>query len=112
MPTYEYQCKGCGRAFEAVQAFSDTPLTTCEACGGTLKKVYGAVGIVFKGAGFYKTDSRSSGSSDKRSGDAAATSNGHDAATKADATTAPTETKPSSSPSPAPSKQKDSASTQ
>jgi putative FmdB family regulatory protein len=64
MPTYEYRCKDCDHRFDIQQAFTDDALTTCPECGGTLKKVFGNVGITFKGSGFYKTDSRS-GSSDK-----------------------------------------------
>jgi putative FmdB family regulatory protein len=110
LPTYEYQCKSCGRAFETVQAFSDAPLTTCETCGGALKKVYGAVGIVLKGSGFYKTDSRSTASAKKRSsGDA--TSNGHDAPSSSEPKTGASETTSDSTPSPTPPKQKDTAKT-
>jgi putative FmdB family regulatory protein len=58
VPTYEYACTACGHQLEAVQRFSDDPLTVCPECGGALRKVYGAVGIVLKGSGFYKTDSR------------------------------------------------------
>jgi putative FmdB family regulatory protein len=58
LPTYEYACTACGHKLEAVQSFSDDPLTSCDDCGGSLRKVYGNVGIVFKGSGFYKTDSR------------------------------------------------------
>jgi putative FmdB family regulatory protein len=58
LPTYEYACTACGHRLEAVQKFSDEPLTECPECGGVLRKVYGAVGIVLKGSGFYKTDSR------------------------------------------------------
>lgn len=61
MPTYEYRCTSCGQHVEVVQSFSDDPLTECGACGGALRKVFSPVGIVFKGSGFYKTDSRSSG---------------------------------------------------
>ncbi len=64
MPTYQYACTACGEQHEAVQAFSDAPLTECPACSGTLRKVFSAVGVVFKGSGFYKTDSRSSAKSD------------------------------------------------
>ena len=60
MPTYEYACTSCGHRFETVQSFSDAALTACPACGGPLRKVFGNVGIVLKGSGFYKTDSRSS----------------------------------------------------
>ena len=67
MPTYEYQCQSCQQRFDVVQGFHDAPLTTCEACGGELRKVFSAVGIVFKGSGFYKTDSRT-GSGTKGSG--------------------------------------------
>ncbi|MFL6205219.1 MAG: FmdB family zinc ribbon protein [Acidimicrobiales bacterium] len=58
MPTYDYRCKACGQELEVFQSFSDDPLTTCEACGGELRKLFGAPGIAFKGSGFYKTDSR------------------------------------------------------
>src|SRR5260370_13823848 len=59
MPTYEYRCKDCGEHLEVVQAFTDDPLTECPACSGPLRKVFGNIGITFKGSGFYKTDSRS-----------------------------------------------------
>ena len=58
MPTYQYRCTECGEDLEAVQKFSDAPLTTCPNCGGPLRKVFNAVGVVFKGSGFYRTDSR------------------------------------------------------
>ena len=58
MPTYQYTCTECSEPLEAVQKFSDAPLTVCPACGGRLRKVFSAVGIVFKGSGFYRTDSR------------------------------------------------------
>jgi putative FmdB family regulatory protein len=57
VPTYQYQCSACEHAFEAFQNFSDEPLTICPECKGEVKKVYSAVGVVFKGSGFYKTDS-------------------------------------------------------
>jgi putative FmdB family regulatory protein len=63
MPTYEYECQACHERLEAVQKFSDAALTTCPKCGGELRKVFSAVGIVFKGSGFYKNDSRSSAKS-------------------------------------------------
>ena len=74
MPTYEYACTECGERTEAVQSISDPPLTTCTVCGGTLRKVFSPVGIVFKGSGFYRTDSRgkpSSGSKADGRGDGA-----------------------------------------
>ncbi len=71
MPTYEYACKSCDEHLEVVQSFKDDTLTTCPACGGPLRKVFGSIGISFKGSGFYRTDSRpaakSESSSDKSS---------------------------------------------
>jgi putative FmdB family regulatory protein len=58
MPTYEYACTRCGQHVEVVQSMSDAPLTECGACGGPLRKVFAPIGIVFKGSGFYRTDSR------------------------------------------------------
>ena len=58
VPTYQYTCTDCGEPVEAVQKFTDDPLTVCAACGGRLRKVFSPVGIVFKGSGFYRTDSR------------------------------------------------------
>ncbi|MBX6750276.1 MAG: FmdB family transcriptional regulator [Micromonosporaceae bacterium] len=63
MPTYQYACTACGHQLEAVQSFSDDPLTACPECDGRLRKLFSSVGIVFKGSGFYRTDSRSSTSS-------------------------------------------------
>ena len=63
MPTYQYQCTECGEGLEAVQKFTDDALTECPSCQGRLKKVFSAVGIVFKGSGFYRNDSRGSSSS-------------------------------------------------
>jgi putative FmdB family regulatory protein len=77
MPTYQYRCTECSEDLEAVQKFSDAPLTVCPTCGGHLRKVFNAVGVVFKGSGFYRTDSRNgsangergeSGSPEKKSG--------------------------------------------
>jgi putative FmdB family regulatory protein len=63
VPTYQYACTECGHAFEQFQSFSDDALTVCPECDGRLRKVFNAVGVVFKGSGFYRTDNRSSGSS-------------------------------------------------
>ena len=60
MPTYSYECTECGNRFDIVQAFTDDALTTCEQCAGRLRKRFNSVGIVFKGSGFYRTDSRES----------------------------------------------------
>lgn len=68
MPTYEYACRSCGEHLEVVQSFKDEPLTECPACGGALRKVFGAIGIAFKGSGFYKNDSRASSSSKTKPG--------------------------------------------
>src|SRR5579884_3346270 len=71
MPTYEYACKSCGEHLEIVQSFKDEALTVCPKCGGDLRKVFGSIGITFKGSGFYKTDSRprkTEGSSSESSG--------------------------------------------
>jgi putative FmdB family regulatory protein len=66
VPTYQYACTACDQRLEVVQKFTDDPLTVCDECGGHLRKVYSAVGIVFKGSGFYRTDSRNgSGAKDK-----------------------------------------------
>jgi putative FmdB family regulatory protein len=63
VPTYSYACTECGDRFDAVQAFSDSALTTCAKCSGRLRKLFGNVGVVFKGSGFYRTDSRESAKS-------------------------------------------------
>ncbi|WP_082683869.1 MULTISPECIES: FmdB family zinc ribbon protein [unclassified Mycobacterium] len=63
MPTYSYACTECDDRFDAIQAFSDASLTTCSKCNGRLRKLFGNVGVVFKGSGFYRTDSRESGKS-------------------------------------------------
>ena len=62
MPTYQYSCTECGHFFEQVQSFTEESLTVCPECQGRLRKVFNAVGVVFKGSGFYRTDSRSDGS--------------------------------------------------
>jgi len=68
VPTYQYACTECGADLEVVQSFSDDPLTTCPECQGRLRKVYSAVGIVFKGSGFYRTDNSSSSNSSALTG--------------------------------------------
>ncbi len=59
MPTYQYRCTACSEPLEVVQRFTDAPIAHCPSCGGVLRKVFSAVGVVFKGSGFYQTDSRS-----------------------------------------------------
>ena len=63
LPTYQYACTECGHAFEQFQSFTDDALTVCPACEGRLRKLFNAVGVVFKGSGFYRTDSRTDGKS-------------------------------------------------
>jgi putative FmdB family regulatory protein len=75
MPTYQYRCTECGEDLEAVQKFSDPALTTCPTCSGQLRKVFNAVGVVFKGSGFYRTDSRN-GSKSGADGDSGSDKSG------------------------------------
>lgn len=74
MPTYQYACKECGHQFEAVQSFSDPSLSDCPECTGPLRKLFGSVGVIFKGSGFYRTDSRSGSSSTVSAGGSSSTS--------------------------------------
>jgi putative FmdB family regulatory protein len=68
VPTYSYACTECDNRFDAVQAFTDDALTTCPQCSGRLRKLFGSVGVVFKGSGFYRTDSRDSSSKSSSNG--------------------------------------------
>ena len=74
MPTYEYTCRKCQEHLEVVQSFKDEALTECPRCGGELRKVFGNIGITFKGSGFYKTDSRAASSASKKGGSSDSTS--------------------------------------
>lgn len=76
MPTYAYACSDCGHAFDIVQPFSDDALTVCPQCDGTLRKQFNAVGVVFKGGGFYRNDSRSSDSSSSSSDSSSSSASG------------------------------------
>ena len=78
MPTYEYACRECGEHVEVVQSFRDDPLTTCGLCGGSLRKVFSAAGIVFKGSGYYVTDSRKKPASDSAPASGSASSSTSD----------------------------------
>ncbi len=78
MPTYEYHCDSCDRNFDVVQSFTDEPLTECPTCGSPVRKVFGNVGIVFKGSGFYKTDSRSGSTKKAAAGDSTSSDSGSD----------------------------------
>lgn len=73
MPTYQYQCNDCGQPLEVQQSFSDDALTVCPSCDGRLRKVFNAVGVVFKGSGFYRNDSRSTSSSSSSSSSTSST---------------------------------------
>ncbi|MFE7710048.1 FmdB family zinc ribbon protein [Streptomyces sp. NPDC057486] len=104
MPTYQYQCTECGEGLEAVQKFTDDALTVCPNCEGRLKKVFSAVGIVFKGSGFYRNDSRGSSSSStpssspaKASGSASSSSTGSDSKSSASSASASSASSSSSS---------------
>ena len=74
MPTYSYACTECGHRFDAVQAFTDNTLEVCPRCSGRLRKLFGSVGVVFKGSGFYRTDSRQDGKKSKTSVNGSSTS--------------------------------------
>ena len=80
MPTYSYECTECGNRFDIVQAFTDDTLTTCEKCSGRLRKRFNSVGIVFKGSGFYRTDSREAGKKAKTSADGSSSDSGSSSA--------------------------------
>ncbi len=91
MPTYSYACTECGNKFDAVQAFSDDALTECPKCEGRLRKLFGKVGVVFKGSGFYRTDSRESGKKSTSS------TNGSSSTSESGASSSSSESTPSSS---------------
>lgn len=115
MPTYDYRCKDCGHEFETQQSFSDDPLTVCPTCGGNLRKVFSAVGIAFKGDGFYKNDSRTSkakSSSGEKAGSSEKTGSGDSTTTTTTTkdTPAPATTAPASTTAAAPSKPSPSSS--
>ena len=95
MPTYEYRCKSCGHQLEVQQAFTDDPLTECPECQGALRKVYGNVGISFKGSGFYKNDARGSSksSSSKSSSSSSDSSSSSESSSSSDKGSGTTESK-------------------
>ena len=108
MPTYSYACTECGNRFDAVQAFTDDALTTCPQCSGRLRKLFNSVGIVFKGSGFYRTDSRESAKTPSNGSAKAESSNG---SAKAESSTSSSETSGSSDKSTAKSADKSGSST-
>ena len=97
MPTYQYQCTECGQGLEAVQKFTDDALTECPNCGGRLKKVFSAVGIVFKGSGFYRNDSRGSSSSSSPSSSSKPSTSGSDTKSSSTSSSSSSDSKSSSS---------------
>ena len=121
MPTYSYACTECDNRFDQVQAFTDDALTTCPKCNGRLRKLFGKVGVVFKGSGFYRTDNRessksasngsasssessSSGSSDSgssKSSDSSSSSSSSDSGSSGGSSSSSSSSKPSSTPAPA-----------
>ncbi|MCL8253185.1 FmdB family transcriptional regulator [Aeromicrobium fastidiosum] len=110
MPKYQYQCKDCGEALEVQQSFTDDALTVCPTCGGDLRKVFGAVGVVFKGSGFYKTDSRSaSGASGSSSTSSSSTSSSASSSSSSSSDTSSSSSSASSAGKPAPKSGSDSA---
>jgi putative FmdB family regulatory protein len=107
MPTYEYRCRDCGEDLEVYQSFTDDALTVCPACGGSLRKLFGNVGISFKGTGFYKNDhgSRSSSGDSGGKSDSSSDTKSPSTDTKSDTKSetkseTKTETRPASSPAP------------
>lgn len=98
MPTYQYACTACGHQLEAVQTFADDPLTECPACEGRLRKLFSGIGVVFKGSGFYRTDSRAGATSS-----ASSSSSSSEGAKKSDSTKSES-AKPDSAKKPAESK--------
>lgn len=82
MPIYVYRCQQCGSVLERRQSFRDPPLTTCEACSGELRRVLQPVGVIFKGSGFYSTDSRHNGAATAEDGKPASSKSGEDGASK------------------------------
>jgi putative FmdB family regulatory protein len=99
MPTYEYACVECGQHLEVVQSMSDPPLAVCAACGGRLRKVFSPIGIVFKGSGFYRTDSR--GKSSTSTKETAAAKTGSSSASSSESSGSAAKSDSSSKPTPA-----------
>ncbi|MDT5048311.1 MAG: hypothetical protein QOJ56_3115 [Mycobacterium sp.] len=96
MPTYSYACTECGNRFDVVQAFTDDALTTCEQCSGRLRKLFNSVGVVFKGSGFYRTDSRESAKSETNGSAKTSSSSGTDGSSSSDKSGSPEKSSSSS----------------
>ncbi len=97
MPTYSYACTECDNRFDAVQAFSDDALTTCPKCSGRLRKLFGKVGVVFKGSGFYRNDSRDSSKSSSTSGSSSSSAKSDSSSTSSSSDSSSTSSSGSSS---------------
>lgn len=97
MPTYQYACTACGHRFEAVQSFSDASLTECPECAGKLRKLFGSVGVVFKGSGFYRTDSRADGNGKKPAAKSESSSKSSDGGSSSSSSSTPSTSSTSSS---------------
>lgn len=96
MPTYEYVCRDCNQHLEVTQSFNDDPLTKCPNCGGELRKVFGNIGITFKGSGFYKTDNRSGSSASSAPASTSSNNTSSSNTSSSDTTSSEPSTKPSS----------------
>ena len=102
MPTYSYECTECADRFDVVQAFADDALTTCQKCSGRLRKLFNSVGIVFKGSGFYRTDSRESGKKSNGSTNGSSSSESSTSSGSSESKTSSSAEKSTSSSSPTP----------
>ena len=96
LPTYQYRCTECDHEFEEFQSFTDDALTVCPVCGGRLRKVFNAVGVVFKGSGFYRTDSRAAGAGSKASSSSSTNGSGDSGSSDAGTKTSTSDSKGSS----------------
>lgn len=97
MPTYSYACTECDNRFDAVQAFTDDALTTCPQCAGRLRKLFNSVGVVFKGSGFYRTDSRDSSSKSSGKSESSSSSSSEKSSSSSDSSSSSSSSTSSSS---------------
>jgi putative FmdB family regulatory protein len=110
VPTYSYACTECDNRFDAVQAFSDDALTTCEKCSGRLRKLFGSVGVVFKGSGFYRNDSRESAKSSTNGSAKSSSTSSSEGSSSSDTSSSSEKSSSSSSTSSSSSEKSDSSS--
>ena len=109
MPTYSYACTECADRFDVVQAFTDDALTTCEKCSGRLRKLFGSVGVVFKGSGFYRNDSRESAKSSSNGSAKSSSSSSSEGSSSSDTSSSSDKSSSSSSSSNSSSEKSDSS---